>query len=205
MGSFSVPLDIIVRDKKGHAVRDLKASDFEVFEDGVKQKIESFEVYGRPPADAVRVEAKGTPAAPAPTAPAAPAAAVPEAPEPDVRPQVIAFVFDRLSADARDTAHKAALTYLDKGHVDGDLVGVFTIDLALRTLQPFTNETFLIRTALDKAASQGNTAFADNAAGAAQPHRDRRSVRASERFGGSGGGARLLRRGPSAVPRAPRP
>ncbi|HVQ29082.1 MAG TPA: VWA domain-containing protein [Vicinamibacteria bacterium] len=164
VGSFSVPLDIIVRDKKGHAVRDLKASDFEVFEDGVKQKIESFEVYGRPPADAVRVEAKGAPAAPAPTAPAAPLATVPEAPEPDVRPQVIAFVFDRLSADARDTAHKAALTYLDKGHVDGDLVGVFTIDLALRTLQPFTNETFLIRTALDKAASQGNTAFADNAA-----------------------------------------
>ena len=70
VGSFSVPLDIIVRDKKGHAVRDLKASDFEVFEDGVKQKIESFEVYGRPPADAVKVEAKGAPAEPAPAAPA---------------------------------------------------------------------------------------------------------------------------------------
>ena len=81
VGSFSVPLDIIVRDKKGHAVRDLKASDFEVFEDGVKQKIDSFEVYGRAPADAVSLEAKGTPSAPA-AAPAAASAPAPAPPNP---------------------------------------------------------------------------------------------------------------------------
>ena len=168
VGTSAVTLDIVVRDKKGHAVRDLKASDFEILEDGVKQKAESFEIFGRPPADAVSADAKSAtapaPAAPAaPSAPAATAGSPPATPEPEIRPQVIAFVFDRLGADARDTAHKAALTYLNKGHVDGDLVGVFNIDLALRTLQPFTTETFLIRTALDKAASQGNTAFADSA------------------------------------------
>ena len=37
-------------------------------------------------------------------------------------------------------ADKAALTYTDRGYVEGDLVGVFAIDLALRTLQPFTND-----------------------------------------------------------------
>lgn len=163
VGTSAVTLDIVVRDKKGHAVRDLKASDFEVLEDGVKQRPESFEIYGRPPADAVTAEAKATvPSAPSPTATPAAAPSAPASPEPAVRPQVIAFVFDRLGTDARKIAHTAALTYLDKGHVEGDLVAVFTIDLALRNLQPFTSETFLIRTALDKAAAQGNTAFANN-------------------------------------------
>jgi VWFA-related protein len=80
-------------------------------------------------------------------------------PAPETRPQVIAFVFDRLSADARNTAHKAAMAYLDRGHVEGDLVGVFAIDLALRTIQPFTREPSLIRAGLERAASQANTAF----------------------------------------------
>src|SRR5207249_9662388 len=89
----------------------------------------------------------------------APAPAAPEpAPSSETRPQLIAFVFDRLSADARNTAHKAAMAYLDKGHVEGDIVGVFAIDLALRTIQPFTTETSLIRVGLERAAAQANTA-----------------------------------------------
>src|SRR5439155_21353473 len=82
--------------------------------------------------------------------------------EPEDRPQIIAFVFDRLTATARTLAQKAALTYLEKGHVEGDLVGVFSIDLALRTLQPFTRERGLIRAGLERAASQANTDFASN-------------------------------------------
>ena len=66
-------------------------------------------------------------------------------PASDIKPQVIAFVFDRLTANARATALKAAMTYVDRGHVEGDLVGVFAIDLALRTIQPFTNDRDLIR------------------------------------------------------------
>jgi VWFA-related protein len=97
------------------------------------------------------------PAAPAP-APAAAPTPEPAAGGAEVRPQVIAFIFDRLSAQARSNAYKAALTYLDRGHVEGDLVGVFAIDLALRTLQPFTTEPDLIRAGLQAASEQGNTA-----------------------------------------------
>ena len=39
-------------------------------------------------------------------------------------------------------------------------MAVFTIDLALHTLQPFTNDVALIKTALARAATQGNTGFA---------------------------------------------
>src|SRR6266511_2293305 len=159
VGTAAVTLDVVVRDKKGRAVRDLKATDFEVFEDGVKQTIDSFRVFGRPLEDPA-------PAAPRPAAAPAPGPAPAPAPlpaiEPEDRPQIIAFVFDRLTATARTMAQKAALTYLEKGHVEGDLVGVFSIDLALRTLQPFTRETGLIRAGLERAASQANTDFASN-------------------------------------------
>jgi hypothetical protein len=42
--SNEVRLDIVVKDKKGRPIKDLKASDFEVLEDGVPQKVESFRV-----------------------------------------------------------------------------------------------------------------------------------------------------------------
>jgi VWFA-related protein len=165
VGTAAVTLDVVVRDKKGNAVRGLQASDFEVYEDGVRQQVESFQVFGRPletaaadarkPAAApVTASAAVTPAAPAPMA-ASPA---------ETPPQVIAFVFDRLTPDARNIAHKAAMTYVEKGHVEGDLVGVFAIDLALRTIQPFTRDTSLVRAGLQRAASQANTAFAGDRA-----------------------------------------
>jgi VWFA-related protein len=159
VGTAAVTLDVVVRDKKGNAVRDLKASDFEVFEDGAKQQVESFRIFGRPLDGPLEAPAKPT-AAPTPAA-ASPAAvpAPPPAAAPEMRPQLIAFVFDRLSADARNTAQKAAMTYVERGHVEGDVVGVFAIDLALRTVQPFTTDPSLIRLGLQRAASQANTSF----------------------------------------------
>src|SRR5262249_22819592 len=38
-----VTTDVIVKDKKGKYVKDLKAEDFSVFENGVAQKVEFFE------------------------------------------------------------------------------------------------------------------------------------------------------------------
>jgi VWFA-related protein len=158
VATSAVTLDVVVRDKKGNAVRDLQASDFQVFEDGVPQQVDSFEAFGRDAAPGTPAPARAAgPAGTAPT-PAAPAASATAAAS-EIRSQVIAFVFDRLSAEARATAQKAALTYLDRGHVEGDLVGIFAIDLALRTLQPFTTDRELIRSGLQAAAGQANTAF----------------------------------------------
>jgi hypothetical protein len=58
---------------------------------------------------------------------------------------------------------KAALSYTDRGYVEGDLVAVFAIDLALHTLQPFTNDVKAIKVALNRAATQGNTGFLPSA------------------------------------------
>jgi VWFA-related protein len=154
VATSAVTLDVVVRDKKGNAVRDLTAADFQVFEDGVPQQVASFDVFGRDQVDA-RAARPATAAVP-PAAASAPAAAAPAS---DIKAQVIAFVFDRLTANARATALKAAMTYLDRGHVEGDLVGIFAIDLALRTIQPFTTSRDMIRAGLEAAATQGNTTF----------------------------------------------
>ena len=37
--SNEVRLDVVVKDKKGRPIRDLKESDFEIQEDGVPQKV----------------------------------------------------------------------------------------------------------------------------------------------------------------------
>lgn len=170
VSTAAVTLDIVVRDKKGNAVRDLKAGDFSVFEDGVPQKVETFEIFGQttPPAATTVADARspvgGPGGATAPAAASAPAAspAPAAAAEPEVRPQVIAFVFDRLGPEARANAQKAAMTYVDRGYVHGDVVGIFSVDLALRTLQPFTTDVTLIRSGLERAAAQGNTGYANN-------------------------------------------
>ena len=50
--SNEVRLDVVVKDKKGRQIKDLKATDFEVLEDGVPQKVESFRFVAREPAPA---------------------------------------------------------------------------------------------------------------------------------------------------------
>jgi VWFA-related protein len=159
----AVVVDVVVRDKKGRLVRDLTAADFEVLEDGARQTVSSFRIVdnitvAEEEAAEAAAAAPATPATPA--TPAAKPAAAAVKPKPGGAPSVIAFVFDRLSTEARKTAHKASITYADRGYVAGDLVGVFSIDLALRTVQPFTNDVALVRTALDRAAAQANTSFA---------------------------------------------
>jgi VWFA-related protein len=158
----SVVLDIVVRDKRGKLVRDLTAADFEVSEDNVRQTIDSFRIVNNDAQD----EADNPP--PAAAAPAAPAqAAAAPAPETAAKgPAVVAFVFDRMSTDGRRMAHRTALTFTERGYASGDLVGVFAIDLALRTLQPFTSNVDAIRNGLERAGTQANTTFANDRADA---------------------------------------
>src|SRR5436305_920861 len=42
-----VLFDVVVRDKKGRAVNDLSPTDFEVYEDGVAQQVNSFRLVTR--------------------------------------------------------------------------------------------------------------------------------------------------------------
>jgi VWFA-related protein len=151
----TVLVDVVVRDKKGRLVRDLTADDFEVYEDGARQTVHSFRVVDntRPGEKAEEYVAV---AAPTPSRSEPPRAAA----GPAATPAVVALVFDRLSPNARALAKKAALAYAQRSYVAGDFVAVFTIDLALRNLQPFTSDIEKLRRAIEQAGAQGNTQFA---------------------------------------------
>jgi len=159
VSSAVVQVDVVVRDNRGRAVRDLTAEDFAVFEDGQPQAIQSFRIVQL---DALprgqRVEAR--PAAVPAAAPDAGAAAPAEAPPEAAQPQVIVFIFDRLSTNGRDTAHKAATRYLSSGHVEGDIVAVFAIDQALHLLQNFTADREEIKAAFDRGLTRASTDYA---------------------------------------------
>ncbi len=152
----AVLLDVVVRDRRGRPIPDLTASDFEVYEDGVRQQIESFRLV---------VHEGGTTSSPAAEPP--PGSDTPS--RSPVTPleelNFIAMVFDRLSPDARARAHETALQYLDEQLVrPSDMVGVFKIDLSLQVLQNYTNDAALLRQAIERLGSTTSANFISGAA-----------------------------------------
>ncbi len=144
----AVVVDVVVRDPKGAPVVDLKPSDFELLEDGVKQRIASVELIapGRAPARAGTAARAGDATLPTPPpAPDAPAAAA-------ASPTVIALVFHRLSAEGRDLAAAAARRYLARA-MPSDYAGVFSIDTGLQALQTFTTDRARLTAAIERAAT----------------------------------------------------
>lgn len=162
--SNEVRLDVVVKDKKGRPIRDLKASDFEVLEDGVVQKVELFRFVTREaPVTAGAAgtkDNKSNPAAPS-TATARTTTTPPSARS---TPAVTALVFDRLSPEARSLAKKAGLAYAQEGMVGGGFTGVFGIDQTLRTVQPFTDNAQLIKDAVDRITGSVVSTYASGAA-----------------------------------------
>lgn len=169
VGSNEILLDAVVKDKKGHVVKDLKPSDVEVYEDGVRQEVKSFRLVTRgavassPPADA-------SPTGTAPTTSNNEASA-PNRPAERARPasatrlSAVALVFDRLSPDARARARTAALTYVgEEASRQDDFIGVFGIDLSLHAFQSFTNDAQLVRAAIDRATAHAPASFASGTA-----------------------------------------
>ncbi|HEY6328205.1 MAG TPA: VWA domain-containing protein [Blastocatellia bacterium] len=156
IGTSEVLLDVVVRDKKGKPVKDLGAVDFEIYEDGVKQDIKSFRVHQSEAGEySATAGSQGTGAA-------ATSGRVSGPPNPFAGLGVVALVFDRLSPNARELARKAAQSYVSSIGKD-DLAGVFLIDLSMKVLQPFTNNTDLLSKAVDQAGSLATSNFTSNA------------------------------------------
>ena len=133
-----VLLDMVVRDKKGRIVKDLKASDVEVYEDGAPQKLESFRLITR----AAEAEADKAKAA---TGDQTKQPAVPESGF-----STVAMVFDNLTPDSRRYACQAAKAYANENVKSKDYVGVFALGLSLAPVQSFTRDMELTKKAIDQ-------------------------------------------------------
>jgi VWFA-related protein len=160
VGTNEVLLDAVIKDKKGHTVKDLKASDFEVYEDGVRQQVKSFRLVSRDEATTTATSNK-TEAAPSQSTPPI-VTPRPNAPLSTNRLSAVALVFDRLSPDARARAREAALNYIGNDVRPDDFIGVFGIDLSLRAIQSFTNNAQLIRAAIERATSHAPSSFSSS-------------------------------------------
>jgi VWFA-related protein len=146
-----VLFDVVVRDKKGKPITDLTAADFEVYEDGVKQNVDSFRFVSSTAAESITPSTSpnnnpGTPTVPKATGTSA------EAQE-AAGVSAVAIVFDRLTPETRTRARDAALSYLGESVKKSELVGVFLTDLSVRVLQPFTYDTQLVKAGIEKAGS----------------------------------------------------
>jgi VWFA-related protein len=137
-GTTAVLLDIVVRDKRGRPVRDLRPDEITVLEDGVAREVKSFRLIEGAPVDA---------------AVGAPAEAGVVQPDPLRRITLVSLVFDHLSQNARKLAQKAAQDFLKHTMPPGEWVAVFSLDNRLHLQQDFTRDPARLTAAVERATT----------------------------------------------------
>jgi VWFA-related protein len=143
-GAEVVAVDLVVRDKKGHLVTDLRQDEIEILEDGVPQKITSFRAIQSATAGA---GAPGSDAAAAAAPTLAPAAAAEEA------PRRVVLVFGRLSADGRRLAQSAGEEFARKYTTPQTAVTVVRIDNGLIPVLDRTSDPAAVKEAVREATA----------------------------------------------------
>jgi len=129
-----VALDLVVRDKKGRLVKNLKPGDVEIYEDGVRQDIRSLRLVGgeapAPPAHPDQALAGGEQSETEPVRPLA---------MPLHGVELVCVVFHQLDPNTRRWAVAAVQEFIKTTLRPGTFVGVFNLDSRLTPLHAFTN------------------------------------------------------------------
>ncbi|HXJ96424.1 MAG TPA: VWA domain-containing protein [Terriglobia bacterium] len=134
-----VLLDVVVRDKKGHAVNDLKPDDFQILDDGEPKKITSFRLVQG--GEAISAGGSRTQL------------------DPLRQIRLVTMIFHCYSNDDRRLASSAALDLL-KGELPQNVyMAIMAIDHKLEVLQPFTNDPALLKKAIQRATGSQNADF----------------------------------------------
>lgn len=148
-----VLLDVVVRDRRGRLVRNLKPEDLEIYENGVKQQIRSFRFAG---AERRRTERRGE-------QPARQAALAPPAggPLPLRAVNLLCLVFHNLDPVNRTRAQRVAEALLKEEFPPNTLAAVFALDDYLTPVSPFTDQKQDLLAAVQQAFSGRGLDFAD--------------------------------------------
>ena len=135
-----VNIDVLVKDKKGKYVPDLKAEDFTIFENGVQQKIEFFDA---PLAGTTTRSATTAAADVSKTQPAEPPAAVTR--------NYVTLVVDSQTTDITNLkqVREGTIRYVREQITDGDVVAILAVTNGLQLLQPFTHDKAKLIAALE--------------------------------------------------------
>jgi VWFA-related protein len=180
-----VLLDVVVRDRKGRSVRDLRADEIEVYEDGVRQQVGSFRFLDSRAIGEALEDAQAAP-------PVGAFAPLPPPPKPGETRHLnlVTLLFDQLGPSGRGTARKAALSFLELENRPDVYVSVFQIGESLRLLQQFTTDREAVRHAVQFATGQLDTQYTPAtdrlAHAAAQANALRDQLQALTSAGGAG-------------------
>ena len=150
-----VILDVIVRDKHHHAISDIRPDEIEVFEDGVKQKVNAFRnVQGAEQLHTEQALAKNNSSAPSPSS----SSPTPKAPATTVRElNFVSVVFAQIAPLNLQFAHEAVLEFLKSNTLPNTYVTVYRLDRSLQVVQPYTADNAALVKAVDAAAKGVNT------------------------------------------------
>lgn len=137
-----VSLDVIVKDKKGKVIIDLRAEEFSVTENGVPQKIEFFDstltsgAGGEPATAIVSTETETKTRTPT-----------------GLPRNIIALVLDGQSTELANLKHvrEGMVKYISERISDSDSVALFAISGGLQLLHPFTQDKAKLIAAVENA------------------------------------------------------
>jgi VWFA-related protein len=132
-----VNIDVMVKDKKGKYISDLKAEDFTIFENGVQQKVEFFD------APLAGTDRKSKPGGPPQVELAA--AATPR--------NYVSLVLDSQTTDITNLkqVREGTIKYVREQITEADTVALFSVTSGLQLLQPFTQDKAKLISALENA------------------------------------------------------
>lgn len=152
----AILVDVVVRDRKNVPVTDLTAAEFEVYEDGARQSVDTFTRVSRGSGIGVGIAWKTPDATVAvnPTTPPAPPAPA-EQPEEET---TTAVVFDHLSSDTLRLVQRATLQYIPAAGESRGRIGVFATDAGVRVVQRYTNDLPQVRRAIETVIPAGTAA-----------------------------------------------
>lgn len=148
VGTEEVMLDVVVRDKKGKLLNDLKESDFTVSDNGEQRPVKSFRfIQGT---EAISTSGGG--------------ASAPKPLDPLRQLRLITLVFQGIESNpaAAKLARDAAMQLLKSELAENVYISVMYIDFKLQAIQSFTNDRDLLKRAIEIATTQMNNHVADN-------------------------------------------
>jgi VWFA-related protein len=137
-----VVVDVVVTDKEGKPVTDLKAQDFKIEENGKSQKIAVFSAPGE------RTAPSAAPLLPG---------IYSNRPEYRTPPQSVSVILlDAVNTSFKDQAYARSqmLKYLKQQFQPNQRMAIFTLTDSLRELQDFTSDPHILQAALEKYTPQ---------------------------------------------------
>ncbi len=131
-----VALDVLVKDNKGKYITDMKAEDFTVFENGVRQLVDFFDP---PLAGGERIQSDADPKRPVKSS--------------GRQTNILSLILDGATTDLTNMrqVRESILKYIREHVTENDAVAVFGVSTDLRVLQPFTQDKQKLVAAVENA------------------------------------------------------